>query len=107
MHSVKDLKNKQVKKVVGKKKVGGKKKSSAVSIKSFNMKKEVKLICDICQTNGWAVQKATLSRGRVAAYFDMEWMFDKTVRTCTCITCGNMKWFAKKDFIKTTKNKKK
>lgn len=91
------------KKSKGLKKVGGKKKPSNISIKSPNMKKEVKLICDICKTNGWVVQKATISRGRMAAYFDMEWVFDKTVRTCTCITCGNMKWFAKKDFINVNK----
>ena len=65
------------KKTKGLKKVGGKKKPSNISIKSPNMKKEVKLICDICKTNGWVVQKATISRGRMAAYFDMEWVFTK------------------------------
>lgn len=77
--------------------------SYLVSIKSKEMKHSVELVCEICKKNVWKVQKAMISKGRVAAYFDAEWAFDKTVRTCTCTTCSNMKWFKEKDFIKKIK----
>ena len=81
----------------------GKSKIYNVSIKSPDMKHSVELVCEICKKKAWKVKKAMISKGRVAAYFDAEWIFDKTVRTCTCTTCGNTKWFKNKDYITKTK----
>jgi hypothetical protein len=81
----------------------GKDKKYNVSIKSPDMKHSVELVCEVCKEKEWKVEKALISKGRLAAYFDTEWFFDKSVRTCSCITCGNMKWFKNKKYI--TKNK--
>ena len=77
----------------------GKSKTYNVSIKSPDMKHSVELVCEICKKKAWKVKKAMISKSRIAAYFNTEWIFDKTVRTCTCTTCGNVKWFKNKDYI--------
>ncbi|VVU94817.1 hypothetical protein CPAV1605_542 [seawater metagenome] len=63
----------------------------------IEIKEKKKLCCSICKNNKFYTQKSMLRKGRVASYFNLEWLFDDKAIIYICSECSHIHWFKSKD----------
>ena len=51
--------------------------------------------CPMCHNDKFLKTKSMLRGGRVASFFDYEWIFDKGASILKCENCTHLLWFKK------------
>jgi hypothetical protein len=81
---------------------GKKKEATQIEVRSLGVEAK-KLECLICSGDKFHTRKSMLRTGRIASFFDTEWLFDKNSTLVICEKCSYIHSFKSKDRIKEIK----
>ena len=68
-------------------------------ISAREMPNPIPLMCPICKNQTFFLKDSMLRGGRIASFFELEWLFDKSAKIAICSKCSHMTWFKDKGAI--------